>query len=100
MRIHDADLSRESYVSERVGACRTRASIVPGKADDVGVCFGDADGDDADAGHNRYFDRNARLGVDGLELFGELVKVLDRINIMIVGWGDQVYTRQCMARSC
>src|SRR5215211_3503723 len=75
LRIHDADLSRESYVSERMRARRTRASIVPGKADDIRICFGDTDSDDADARHNRYFDRNACFGVDGLKLFDELSKV-------------------------
>src|SRR5258707_2303845 len=62
---------------------RTGAAIVSADGDNVGASFGDACGDDADAGAGHEFDADAGAGVDGAQIVDELSEIFDAVDIVV-----------------
>ncbi len=77
---------------------RAGPTIIAGQVDDVCVRFGNTHSDDTDAWNDRNLDGHAGLGVDCLELFDKLCQVFNRVNVMVVGWGDQIHAGARMPR--
>ncbi len=68
------------------------------EGDDVGARLGDPEPDRADVRHHRDLDRDAHVGVDGLQLVDQLGEVLDRVEVVVVGGRDQVGPGRRVAR--
>ena len=98
MRLGNADLDRQAGSSKRVLTRGAGAAVVARERDDVGSGFGDADRDDADIGHDRDLHRDARARIHRLELVHDLREILDRVDVVIVRWRDQIDARLRVAR--
>ena len=81
---------RQADVAQRVLAGGAGAALEARERDDVGARLGDAEADRADVRDDRDLDRDADVGVDGLELVDQLGEVLDRVEVVVVGRADQV----------
>ena len=76
--------------TERGGA---GAAVEAGDQDGVGLRFADARGDGANAGLGDELDVDARLAVGILEVEDQLGEILDGIDVMVRGRGDETDTR-------
>src|SRR5207302_3037039 len=90
MRLGDADLDRKPRSAKRVLARGAGTSVEPGERDDVRARFRDTDRDDADVGHDRDLDGDARARVHGLELVDDLGEILDGVDVVVVARRDEV----------
>ena len=77
-------------MAQRVLAGGAGPALEPREGDDVGARLGDPEADRADVRHHRDLDRDADVGVDGLQLVDQLGEVLDRVEVVVVGGRDQV----------
>ncbi len=69
------------------------AAVVPGDDDVVGARLDDADGDCADAGLGGELDRDRGARVGGAQVVDQLLEVLDRVDVVVRGRGDQLDAR-------
>ena len=90
MRQPQADFGRQTDMAERMGARRACAAFVAGDVDDVRAGFGDADGDNADAGDDRDFDRDFCQWIGGFEFVNQLSEVFNRVEVVIVARRNQI----------
>src|SRR5437899_3496362 len=90
MRLGDADLDGQPRPTQRVLSRGAGAAVVPRERDDVRARLRDTDGDDADVGDDRHLHGDTRPRVHRLELVHHLREVLDRVDVVIVRWRDEV----------
>ena len=76
---------------QRAGA---GAAVVAGDGHMVGMGLGDPRGDGADADLGDQLDRDARLGVDVLQVMDELRQVLDGVDVVVRRRRDQADARR------
>src|SRR5581483_11051976 len=100
VRLHHADLGGQADVLERVLAGRAGAAVVAGDVDDVGVGFRYAHRNDANAGHDGQLDGHLDARVAGLEFLDELGQVFNRVDVVVVGRGNQVNADGGIACRC
>ncbi len=89
--VHDQDLlgfgqaefPRDAGVLDGTERRSAGAAGIAGDEDGVGVRFGDAGGDGADADFGDQLDGDARLGIDVLQIVDELREIFDGVNIVV-----------------
>ena len=74
------------------------AAGVAGDQDDVGVRFGDARGDGADARPADQLHRDLGVRIDLLQVIDELGQILDRIDVVVRRRADQGHARRGVAQ--
>ena len=85
----DADFPGEAGVLDRAEREAPVPPIVAGDEDDVGIRFGHARRDGADAGFGDELDADARARVHFLQVVNELREVLDGIDVVVRRRADQ-----------
>ena len=93
VRLTHADFRRQAHELDGVLAGGAGAAVVAADGDDVGARLGDPQGDGADPRHRRDFHRDARLRVGGAQLLDDLGEVLDGVDVVVVGGGDEAHSR-------
>src|SRR6185503_6613966 len=93
-----ADLRRQARAPQRVLTRRAGPAVVSRERDDVRARFRDAARDDPDIRRHGDLHRDARAGIDGLQLVDDLREILDRVDVVIVRRRDQVDTGPRIAR--
>src|SRR5690606_34681514 len=85
----ESQLPGGAGVLEGVQRARAGAAVVPGDENDVGVRLGDAGRDRAHPGAGDELDVDARGGVRALRVVDQLGEVLDRVDVVVRGRGDE-----------
>jgi hypothetical protein len=80
-----AQVGGQARMAQGVAAGRAGAAVVARKRDHVGAGLGDADRDRADPAHDRNLHPHPRGRVGGAQLRDDLGKVLDRVQVVVVG---------------
>ena len=83
LRFGDAEFPRRAGVLDRGKRRSAGAAVVAGDEDDVGVRFGDARGDGADAGFGDELHADLRARVHFLQVVDELREVFDGIDVVV-----------------
>src|ERR1043166_7402979 len=83
VRLGEAQLPREPRVLDGRLRRGAGAAVVAADEHDLGVAFGDARGDRADADFADELHADARVMVGVLEIVDQLREILDRINIVV-----------------
>ena len=78
---------------------RTRSADIARNEDDVGMRFRDTRRNRADPGCAHQLDANPRARVDLFQVVDQLREILDRIDVMMWGRGDQRHARGRMAQA-
>jgi hypothetical protein len=84
----DADFPGQAGVLDGAEGRGAGAAVVSGDKDDVGIGFGDAGGDGADAGLGDEFDADFGAGIDLLQVVDELGEILDGVDVVVGRRGD------------
>ena len=90
MRIHNSDFRRQAHIAKRMLTSRAGTAIISSQINNIGIRFGNAYSNNANARHHRSLYSNPRFGIDRFEFFDKLSEILNRVNIVVVGRGDQV----------
>ena len=61
MRIHNSNFGRQTHIAQGMRTRRASSAIVSGQIDNICICFGNADRDNADARDDRNLHSHARL---------------------------------------
>ncbi len=93
-----AQLPREAGALDAGPAGGTGAAVVAGDGDVLGLALGDARGDDPDPDLRDELDRNAGRRVRALEVVDELGQVLDGVDVVVRGRGDEAHAGHAVAR--
>src|SRR5271155_5520927 len=97
MRFAETDFPREVGIFDRGERRRAGAAVVVTDGDDVGACFGDACGDDADACAAHQFYADACAGIYGAQVVNELGKVFDAVDVVVRRRRNQGSAGSCVA---
>ncbi len=95
----DADFPGGASVFDGGEGAGTGAAFVAGDEDDVGVGFGDACSDGADACLGDKFDADFGAGVDLFEVVDELGEVFDGVDVVVWRGGDEHDARDAAAEA-
>ena len=93
----EADLPRRAGMLDRGERRGARAALEAGDGDMIGARLGDAGRDRADADLAHQLDADIGRRVDVLQVVDQLRQVLDRIDVVMRGRGDQPHARRRMA---
>ena len=93
-----ADLSGEPDKLDGMLACRPGAAIVAADGDDIGACLCYAQGNGGHSGDRWNFHRDASGGIGRAQFLDDLGQILDRVDIMVIGRGDERHARGGIAR--
>ena len=85
----EAELPRDTGVLERVQRRGAGTAVVPGNQHDVGLRLGDAGGHGADPDLGDELDVHPGRGVGALGVVDQLREVLDRVDVVVRGRGDE-----------
>src|SRR6266404_6191569 len=100
MGFRQAKLPRNAGVLDaglRRGAC---AAIETADEHNVGMRFGYARRDRANAHFGNELDTDARVMIGVLQIVNQLSQVFDRVNVVVRWWRNQAYTRRGKAHAC
>ncbi len=99
LRFRQTQLPRRAGVADRGQRARAGAAVVAGDRDEVGVGFGHACGDRADAGVGDELDRDERRRIHFLQVVDQLRQVFDRIDIVMRRRRNQADAGTCVAQA-
>ena len=83
MGLAQADFPRQTGILDRRERRRTSPAIVAADRDDVGACFGNAGGDNANACAGNELHADAGVWIDGTQVVNQLREVFDAIDVVV-----------------
>ena len=100
LRFREAEFPGQAGVLDGAERRSAGAAGVAGDEHDVGVSFGDAGGDGADADFGDQLDGDARLRVHVLEVVDELREIFDGVNVVMRRRRDEADAGDGVADAC
>ena len=93
MRFRQAELPGQAGMFDAGLRRRAGAAVMTADQHDVGMAFGHARGDGADADFGNQLDADARMVIGVLQIVNQLRQIFDRIDIVVRRWRNQADPR-------